>query len=216
MDSLILTFNQRQMATYKELLQKENIDLNFDTMLQETNTFFVCDFDMVLSNMEKEAKILLNLNKHNSSFSIFFTQEEIKELIPIYYNAIREINRNSNIISGESRKLSLKLGKTDKALANMHKKYADFLPYKAALYSREDYALKIDEIDVQFKKNIELLENLKNELLELLLNAEKISNIVNDFIQKSSKATDEPKFKNFDANEFFWSIEAFIEQIKNT
>ena len=215
MDSLILTFNKEQLKTYNELLNKENIELTFDTNIQKNDKFYIISFDEVLSNIEREAKTLLNLNKHNSAFAAFFTQEEIKELTPIYYNAIREIRRNSNIIGGEAWKLSFKLAEIDKALANMQKRYADFLPYKAALYNRDRYSLEIDEIDAQFKKNIESLENFKNELLAIFEKAEKISNIVDDFIQKSSKATDEPKFKKFDAYDFFWSVEAFIEQIRN-
>ena len=215
MDSLILTFNKEQLDLYNALLKKENITFNFDTTPTEIDKFFVIDFDDVLSNIKTEATTLLNLNKHNSSFSAFFTQEEIKELTPIYYNAIRQIKRHANMISGESYKLSFKLGEINRALANINKRYADFLPYKAALCNREDYSQKIDEIDLQFKNGIQALDNLKIEILSLFERSIKITNIVTDFIQKSSKATDEPKFKKFDAYDFFWSLEAFIEQIRN-
>ena len=215
MDSLILTFNQKQLNLYNELLEKENINLNFDTTLPAINTFFVIDFDEVLSNIKTEADTLLKLNKHTLSFSPSFTQEEIKDLTPIYYNAIRQIKRHANVISSESYKLSFKLGEINSALANINKRYTYFLPYKAALYNREDYSLKIDEIDFQFKNSIQTLNNLKIEILSLFERSINITNIVNDFIQKSSKATDEPKFKKFDAYDFFWSLEAFIEQIRN-
>lgn len=214
-DLLILTFNKEQLKTYNELLKKENIELTFDTTLPAIDRFYVIPFDDVLSNMEAEAQTLLNLNKRNSSFAAFFTQDEIKELIPIYYNAIRGIKRHSNIIGAEAWKLSFKLEEIDKALANIHKRYADFFPYKAALCNREEYALKIGEIDAQFKKNIETLENFKNKVLSLFERAEILTDVVSDFIKKSSKATDEPKFKKFDAYDFFWTVEAFVEQIKN-
>lgn len=215
MDSLILTFNKEQLKLYKELLQAENIELNFDASMPSVDKFFICDFDEVISNIQKEAIKLLQLNKHSSSFSSFLTQEEIKKLIPIYYDSIREIKRHWNIISGESFKLSFKIGEISSALANLNKRYSNFLPYQAALYDHDNYAAKIEEIDAQFKKNIEALDKLKKELLSLVARAERVSNIVNDFIQKSSKATDEPKFKKFDAYDFFWSVEAFMEQIKN-
>ena len=71
------------------------------------------------------------------------------------------------MISGESYKLSFKLGEINRALANINKRYADFLPYKAALCNREDYSQKIDEIDLQFKNGIQALDNLKIEILSL-------------------------------------------------
>ena len=111
--------------------------------------------------------------------------------------------------------MSSKIGEIDRALADINKRYANFLPYKAALYNREAYSTKIYEIDSQFQKNIDALNNLKKELLALFEKSEKISNIVDDFIQRSSKATDEPKFKNFNYNDFFWTVEAFLERIKN-
>lgn len=214
MDALILTFSKEQLTLYHELLKKDNIELNFDTQLPQIDKFFISDFDEVISNIQKEAIALLSFNKHNSSFSAFLTQEEIKELIPVYYNAIREIKRHSNIIGSEAWKLSFKLGEINRTLADINKRYSEFLPYKAALYDREEYSQKTDEINNEFKKNIQCLNELKNELIELFQKAEKISNIVSDFIKKSSKATDEPKFKKFDAYDFFWSLEAFIEQLK--
>ena len=215
MDELILTFNKEQLKTYNELLNKENIVLTFDTNLPEIDKFYIISFDEVLSNIEREAKTLLNLNKHNSSFAAFFTQEEIKELTPIYYNAIREIKRNSNIIGGEAWKLSFKIGEVDRVLADINKRYSDFLPYKAALSTREEYSSQIDLIDKEFKSSIDKADSIRKELLSLFERAEKLTDVVSNFVKRSSKATDEPKFKKFNAYDFFWSVEAFIEQIRN-
>ncbi len=214
MDSLILTFNHEQMKKYQALLNQDNIELNFDTSMPKVDKFHIICFDEIISNMENEAKILFKLKKGTSPFITSFTQEEIKELTPVYYNAILQINRQAGIIRGESFKLSLKIGEFDRALADINKKYADFLPYKAALYNREEYSTKICELDTQFQNSIDALNNLKKELLALFEKSEKISNIADEFIQKSSKATDEPKFKNFNYNDFFWTVEAFLERIK--
>ena len=215
MDNLILTFNKEQLKTYNELSKKDYIEFCFDTELPKIEKIFVCDFDEIIPNIEKEALMLLSFNKHSSSFSAFLNQEEIKKFIPIYYNSIREIRRHSSIIDGEVFKISFKTGEINKAIADMNKRYSDFLPYKAALYKRDEYADKINEIDAQFKNNIESLDILKKELLSLMQRAEKITSIVSNFIKTTSKATDEPKFKSFDAYDFFWAVEALIEQIRN-
>ena len=215
MDNLILTFNKEQLKTYNELSKKDSIEFCFDTELPKIEKIFVRDFDEIIPNIEKEALMLLSFNRHSSSFSAFLNQEEIKKFIPIYYNSIRQIRRHSSIIDGEVFKISFKIGEINKALADMNKRYSDFLPYKAALYKRDEYADRINEIDAQFKNNIESLDIFKKELLSLMQRAEKITSIVSNFIKTTSKATDEPKFKSFDAYDFFWSVEAFLEQIKN-
>ena len=214
MDSLILTFNEDQIKKYQALLNQDNIELNFDTGMPKVDKFYIICFDEMISSMENEAKMLFRLKKVASPFVSSFNQEEIKALTPVYYNALLKIKRQADIIRGEAFKLSSKIGEIDRALADINKRYANFLPYKAALYNREAYSTKIYEIDSQFQKNIDALNNLKKELLSIFEKSEKISNIVDDFIQRSSKATDEPKFKNFNYNDFFWTVEAFIERIK--
>lgn len=215
MDSLILTFNKEQIKTYNELLNKENVELNFNTELPEIERFYIMNFDEVISNIDKEARSLLKYNKQSSSFAAFLTQEEIKAFVPIYYASIRNIKYHCSKISGEAWKISFKIGEINGILDKVNKRYADFLPYKAALCNRAEYSLKINETEAQFKQSIEILDNLKNELLALFEQSQKVSDIVNNFIVKSSKASDEPKFKKFDAYDFFWSVEAFAEQIKN-
>ena len=215
MDALILTFNKEQLKIYNELLEKDDVTLNFDTNLPEIEKFYIRDFDEVISNIEQEAITLLNLNKHSSSFAAFLKQDEIKEIIPIYYSAIRSIKRHATIIGGESWKLSYKIGEINTIRMEINKRYSSFLPYKAALYNRKEYAAEIIKIDNKFKASIEYSDELKKELLSLFETANKVCSIVSEFIKKSSKATDEPKFTKFDAYDFFWSVEAFLEQIKN-
>ena len=214
MDSLILTFNKQQLDLYKELSKKENIELDVDTSMPKIDEFNMPSLDSPLSAMENEAKALLKHNVRASSFSAPFSQEEIKALTPVYYNALLQIKRQLSLITSDTYKLSSKIGEINRALANINKRYADFLPYKAALYNKEGYYTEINLIDTRFKENIKVLDALKAELLAVLERCEKITNIVSDFMQASSKASDEPKFKSFDSRKFFLSVEAFIEQIK--
>ena len=215
MDSLILTFNKEQMNLYKELLKNDNIELNFDTSLPNIEDYQSEVLNEALTRIEKETKKLLELNKNSSSFSAFMTQDEIKEMIPVYYKAIREIRGHKINIGAESWKLSIKIGEINKILADINKRYADFLPYKAALYNRDEYALEIETIDRQFKESIVLANEYKKEILELMGRIELICNVTSQFFQKLSKASDEPKFKNFNANDFFWATEAYLEQLKS-
>ena len=215
MDELILTFSKEQLKLYNELSKQENIELDFETEILPFDKPAVCDFDDTLAKIRAEADSLLKFRKQTSLLSVFLTQEEIKELIPFYYNSIRNIKRYSEIIGAESFKLSFKLGEINKIIADINKRYSDFLPYKAALSSREEYSSQIDLIDKEFKSSIDKADSLKKELLSIFERAEKLTDVVSDFIKSSSKATDEPKFKKFDAYDFFWSVEAFMEQIKN-
>jgi hemerythrin len=214
MDSLILTFNKDQLNTYKELLTKDHIDLKFDTSLPQIEDPKISNFHEALSNIENEALTLHKLNKHSSAFSSFLTQEEIKELIPIYYTSIREIKRHQNIIGSDSWLLSFKISEINRISLRINKGYSDFLPYKAAFYNNEKYSLEISEIDNRFKESIEFLNTYKKELLLLFNKVYTVDTIIKDFIKKSAKASDEPKFKKFDSYDFFWTVEAFLEQIK--
>ena len=215
MDSLLFTFNKEQIKLYNELLKNDNIELNFDTSLPNIEGYQSEVLNEALARIEKETKKLLEFNKNSSSFSAFLTQDEIKDLIPVYYKAIREIRGHRIKIGAESWKLSMKIGEINKILADINKRYADFLPYKAALYNRDEYALEIETIDRQFKESIVLANEYKKEILELMGRIELICNVTSEFIQKTSKASDEPKFKKFDAYDFFWATEAYLEQLKS-
>lgn len=215
MDSLILTFTREQYKTYIELLKKENIELNFDTKLPVIDEYSICNFDIEASNIVKEAQKLLKFKKQNSTFSSFLTQEEIQGFIPVYYRVIRNIEYYKKIIRADTWTLSLQINKATEICAEINQRYADFLPYKAALYNREEYALEIKKIDEQFKESIEKSENYKKELVSYFDRAINLCDLVSNFFAKISKATDDPKFKKFDTYDLFWAVEAFIQQTRN-
>ena len=213
MDSIILSFNKEQMKLYKELLQKEHLDLNFDTQLPSLHDI-PCDFfDLEIDNIEKEAIQLLKFKK-KGFFVSSLTEDEMKIFIPAYYGAIKNINQYTMEMSSKALPFISQINNMEKIIADINKRYADFLPYKAALLDRDEYSHEISKIDEQFNKNIELARNYKKEILDIFDKTNTIYNIVSDFIEKSSKATNEPKFKNFNYNDFFWTVEAFLERIK--
>ena len=214
MDSLILTFNQEQMKMYQELLNQNNVKLNFDTTVK-IDEISKYNFDEALSAIEKEALELLKFKKNTISFAPFLNVDEIKEFIPFYYKAIRSIKQQKIKISSNSWMLARKVEAANKGIADINKRYSDFLPYKAALGNKDKYKEQIEILDDQFKLNIQLAKEYALTLMQDVDKSIKICDIISDFFKKSSKATDEPKFKKFDAYDFFWSLEAFIEQIRN-
>ena len=214
MDSLILTFNQEQMKTYQELLNQDNVKLNFDTTIK-IDEISKYNFDEILSAIEKEALELLKFKKNTVSFTPFLSVDEIKEFIPFYYKAIRSIKQQKIKISSNSWMLARKVEEANKGIADINKRYSDFLPYKAALGNKDEYKEQIEILDDQFKLNIQLAKDHALMLMQDVDKSIKICDIISDFFKKSSKATDEPKFKKFDTYDFFWSLEAFVEQIKN-
>ena len=214
MDSLILTFNQEKMKTYQELLNQDNIGFNFDTTIK-IDEISKYNFDEILSAIEKEALELLKFKKNTVSFSPFLSVDEIKEFIPFYYKAIRSIKQQKIKISSNSWMLARKVEVANKGIADINKRYSDFLPYKAALGHKDEYKEQIEFLDEQFKLNIQIAKNYTLTLTQEVEKSIKICDIISDFFKNSSKATDEPKFKNFSTYEFFWSLEAFVEQIRN-
>ncbi len=214
MDEIILTFSKDQLNKYNEIRDAESVVLDFDTELPELNEISSYSFDEFISLVEVEIKKLLAFKKYDSVFSVFLTQEEIKAFIPVYYEVIRGISRYSKIVGADTWVLTMDISKAHRISAEMCEKYAAFLPYKAALYDREEYSSQIAEIDAKFKENIEYLDIYQNELVDRLKKADAFYSIIQEFYKKAAEASDQPKFKKFDAYDFFWATEAFLEQIK--
>ena len=167
MDSLILTFNQEQMKTYQELSNQSNIELNFDTAIKidEGSKY---NFAEILSAIEKEALELLKFKKNTVSFAPFLNVDEIKEFIPFYYKAIRSIKQQKIKISSNSWMLARKVEAANKGIADINKRYSDFLPYKAALGNKDEYKEQIEILDDQFKLNIQLAKDYALTLMQAI------------------------------------------------
>ena len=213
MNDLIFTFNNEQIKLYNALLTEDNIELNFDTDLKEQKPFALETFNLAATKMENEAKKLLEYKKSNTAFSYSLSKDEIKEFIPAYYNAINNIYHYKKSIQEDIFALANQINVADKICADISQRYSKFLPYKAALYNRKEYSYKIEQIDQEFSKSIQNAQNHKKELLFYFNIENSLCDIVSDFFQKSSIATNEPKFENLNTKELFLSIDSFIEQI---
>lgn len=212
MDNLIFTFNNEQIQLYNTLLSADSINLNFDTEI-ELQAFSLNTFNLAISNIEQEAKKLLDFKKSSIGFNSSLTQEEIKQFIPVYYNVINNIYHHRKSIQEDIFALANQISISDRICANINQRYAKFLPYKAALYNRKEYASKIEKIDTEFSKSIKNSENYRKVLLFYFNLENSLCDIVSEFFQKSSIATNEPKFEDLKTKELFLSIESFIEQI---
>ena len=214
MDELILMFSKEQLKKYNEIKNSESVALDFDTELPELDEISQYSFDEFISAVETEVKKLLAFKKFDSMFSVSISQAEIKALVPVYYDTILGIERHVKELSSNTRALAMNISQVDKMHASLCAKYADFLPYKAALYNRDDYERAIAELDDSFNQSIQLVQSYLDTSYERLKKVETIHGIIQDFYQKASEASDSPKFKNFNARAFFYAIEAFIEQLK--
>ena len=213
MDDLILTFNNEQIKVYESLLSKNDIELSFDFSLNNFTEITIPSFEYEISCIINEAHRLLKLKKTNSVFTSDLSQDEIKKLIPIYYDVIKNIEYHKNNMGNCTWNLSCELDKSNSIHSSIIKRYSDFLPYKAALYDRKEYSSKISQIDEEFKKSIEKSNNYKKKILSSFNMVLNLCKIINEFYAKNSIATDEPKFIKFKTQNLFNSVEAFIEQI---
>jgi hypothetical protein len=216
MDALILSLTPAQHKKYLELVDCKNTELNFkfehahlqaysDEKLQNAK-------DMIISSCQR----IISLKKHSAFFSRSLDKDEIEKLIPIYFEVVRSITAVQSELYGEAILISREISKIENSLIEASVKYSDFLPYKAAFGKTERYKDEIIRIDTEF---LNVKSNLTKHKKLLANELSKISNIcdilIPDFFQKSAHAADSPRFKGFNDNEFFATVFAFLEQIKN-
>ena len=213
MDLLVLSFTKEQRALYDTLLNEDDVILDFDVDLPAFKNHHTCDVHLVAQSIENECAHLFEFKKYDSLFSVFMTVEEIKRFIPMYYDVIRKIESIRRRVGSDAWILSYKIEELNNICKDMYQRYTDFLPYKAALGNREKYATKIADLDVKFKQSIKKSEEEKAELMARCEQLNKLNDIIRNFFDKSSDATDSPKFKKFDAYEFFFVLEGFCAQI---
>ena len=63
MDSLILTFNKEQLSIYYELLEKKDLELNFDTALSPTQDYSLDVLDIEVLSILNEMTELIKFKK---------------------------------------------------------------------------------------------------------------------------------------------------------
>ena len=216
MDNIILSFTKEQLDIYQRLKNSSDIVLDFDASAPELPAREEYNLDEFVVSVEAEFKKLLSFKKYDSTFSVSLTQDEIKALIPVYYSAILGIERHVKALSSNTRVLAMNISQADRVHTSLCSRYADFLPYKAALYDRDNYKRVIAELDDSFRQSIRLAEDYLVASHSRLKKVEAIHAIIQEFYKGATEASDAPKFKKFDARAFFYTIEAFIEQLKAT
>ena len=96
------------------------------------------------------------------------------------------------------------------------KTYQDFLPYLAALGENPIYEEKISELDSALYKQAENALYILKRSENITQTLEKIcESIIPRFLAKSGRALGLPPYDDFSSTDFYSSIGAFIEQLKN-
>lgn len=216
MDALILSLTNDQHKKYLSLVGKDDIILNFE--IQEINFEAHSDENIkkAKNKIISSCETLLGFEKRDSFFSAPLTKEEIEKLIPTYFEAIRSISKAKQSLLNDIIDISRKIKEVETIHIEISKNYSDFLPYKAAFGKNEKYLNEIQAIDNDFDNEINKIVAQKESLVNEL---SRISTICDEliplFFEKSSHAADTPKFKNFNDKEFFSTVSAFVEQVKN-
>ncbi len=216
MDALILSLTPPQHAKYLELLNQENITLDFKVDKTEFENYSNENIKNAKIQIVSYCEKLMNFAKNDSFFSARLSKEEIDKLIPEYFGAINNISKIQRELYSEAIIVSRKINEAEKIHIDISKKYTDFLPYKAAFGKNEKYRDEILKIDNDFKREMENSLAQKKALANELARISTICDVlIPSFSKNSSRAADTPRFKNFNDKEFFNSISSFMEQIKN-
>lgn len=216
MDALILSLAPEQHKKYLELLNQENITLDFKVDKTEFGNYSNENIKNAKIQIVSYCEKLMNFAKNDSFFSARLSKEEIDKLIPEYFGAINNISKIQRELYSEAIIVSRKINDVEKIHIEIYKKYADFLPYKAAFGKNEKYKDEISRIDSEFICEIEKTLAQKKALANELARISMICDVlIPSFRKNSSRAADTPRFKNFNDKEFFNSVSSFMEQIKS-
>lgn len=213
MDNLILSFTPTQHKKYLEIASANTVELNFDIPSIEIKDLSI-DITSAKTKMMNVCEKILEFSKNDSFFVRSLSREQIKALIPVYYDAVSNIERARAELNGSAIVVSQKIVEIDTALTLLHSKYSDFLPYKAALAQREELKKEIMNLDNQFKSEISNLNQSKSRYALALESISSITDIIiPEFFAAMTKASDAPRFKNFHKKAFFDAISSFLFKI---
>ena len=213
MDELLLTFNKKQYEEYLKIKEAPTVELDFDTNASKIDISSPETVKAELNKIISECEKLLAIKNRENVFATDLSRKDIENLIPIFYTVVGKIDQSKRRLYQESIKIASNIEKADKIRNEIYSRYADFLPYKAALGYSEAYRDRIATTDKEFKESISFTESQIKREKELL---SKISNIadviVPNFFKEISRAADAPKFLNFDKKAFFFAVSAFVEK----
>ena len=220
-DEIILNFTPEQYLKYLSVTEDAKIGkVDFDFGISDTLPPFPSyeSLENILHTLEETAKALLAQHDIKRSFFSFssLTEQEIQKLMTVYYKAVLEINALSEKINLFVLDLFKAKEQIERAYCEKIKAYQNFLPYKAALYENSDHKQKIAELDASLLTKAQDALNLLKKAEKVLEIAENVSEkIIPDFFAKSGLAAGSPPYDTFSENDFFASINGFIEQIKS-
>ena len=216
MDALILSLTPPQHKKYLELVKKDEMVIDFAVKKLEFDAYNDESIKIIKSKIVASCEKLMNFSKSTSFFSESLNKEKIEKLIPVYFEVINNISKAKKELYSETIVISKKINDIEKVHIEISQNYADFLPYKAAFGKNEKYRDDILRIDNEFNNEINKIIEQKQSLANELSRISRICDeLVPDFSQKSSRAADSPKFKDFNDKEFFAAVSIFIEQIKS-
>ena len=216
MDALILSLAPEQHKKYLELLKQENISLDFKVDKIEFDIYTDENIKAAKHKIVACCEKLMIFAKNDSFFSKKLSKDEIDMLIPEYFSAVNNISIIQRELYTEAIIVSRKINEIEKIHIEISKKYADFLPYKAAFGKNEKYQDEISIIDSEFNREIEKALEQKKVLANELARISTICDVlIPSFRKNSSRAADTPRFQNFNDKEFFNSVSSFMEQMKS-
>ena len=219
-DEILLGFTTEQYEKYLSILNEAKygkVSLDFDVSETLPCTPSHDKIVGLIKAIEDVAKELLSYYDPKASFfSSTLTKDEIDSLASLYYKTVIKINA----LSTEMSALSLDLVKNLRASEIQYRKkvkiYQDFLPYLVSLYEAPDYKEKIAELDAFLYKNVENSLSIMKRSVNMTQTLEKIcESIIPNLLAKSGKALGLPPYDDFSSADFYSSIVAFIEQLKN-
>ena len=213
MKDILLTFTKEQYDKYLELKSSDNIALDIVDLpplplpIKAENNFY--------SSIIAKCEEIIEFSKSDSIFGNKLTREQIKAIMPLYFELINNIRKAHGEISIHINNMSNYLIKLNKYDETISQKLSDFLPYKAALENDTQYVEKIRSINHELTSAISTVIREKERVVKSLAYIVKLTeDIIPSFIKQSSHTADSPSFKNFNQTKFFFEISSFAEQIK--
>ncbi len=215
MDDIILTFSKKQYEKYLELKSASFVTLEIDTDISipslNVNFNHKAALDKALSICDE----ILNFRKGNGFFNQSLAKEKINELVPSYFSLVNSLKDVQRELYNDACVIVKYVNALDEKDDEVSKKYAELLPYVAALDKDEKHGAKIENIKDQLLNSLSIIHSNKEKANSILAILMKLNEeMIPSFIKKSSQVADSPKFAHLDQSAFFNEITSFTEQIK--
>lgn len=219
MDDLIFTFTQEQYKIFlqiQERAKREELTIEFDFSIPPYTDIFSKNVGDIINGIRTECGRLLEFEPQNGFFSTSLSGEEIKRLIPAFYDVINKTDALRCTMYAAASDISKELSKWQGHENRTNELYALFLPYKAALLENGDYTEKIVQTEDQYLSAMDSIIKRKEEFIAMLCTVGTVcDHLIPDFLEEISRAADTPRFEKFNDRAFFTSVRNFIQRINN-